>query len=316
MSMGPASARVLVVGSLNMDLVVRTPRLPAVGETVIGGRLERIPGGKGANQAVAAARLGARVALVGRVGADGFGDDLLAAAAASGVDLSHVVRDRERATGVAAILVEEGSGQNQIVVLPGANEAVAAADVEAAESLVAEAGCVVAQLEVPLVAVETLAGLARRHRVPFVLNPAPACPLPDSLLSLVDVLTPNEAEAERLSGIPVRDAADAERAAAHLRRRGARRVVVTLGARGVLADLGDGPPSHLPAFAVRAVDTVAAGDAFTGGLAVGLAEGMDVRAAVALGMATAAISVTRPGAQPSMPTRAEVEALLRQKERL
>lgn len=305
-----STARVVVVGSLNMDLLFRTDRSPAAGETVIGNRFDRVPGGKGANQAVAAARLGAAVSMVGRVGDDSLGGELVQSLTASGVDAAHVQSDPAAATGVAAIVVEEGSGQNRIIVVPGANMRLTEADVAAAGEAIAAAGSVVAPLEVPIPAIRRMAELGRRHGACVIVNPAPARPLPDELLRLIDVITPNETEVEQLTGVAVADLAGASRAAAALVKRGVRRVVITLGARGAFVR-DEEDEFHLPARPVRAIDTVAAGDAFTGALAVALAEGKDLRAATHFAGTVAAISVTRHGAQPSMPHRDEVEAFMR-----
>lgn len=310
-SSGRGAARVVVVGSLNMDLVFRTDRSPVAGETLIGNWFGRVPGGKGANQAVAAARLGAAVSMVGRVGDDSLGDELLQSLAGSGVEARHVQRDPAAATGVAAIVVEEETGQNRIIVVSGANMCLTEADVTAAGEAIATAGSVIAPLEVPLPAIQRMAELGRRHGACVIVNPAPARFLPDDLLRLIDVITPNETEVEQLTGVAAADLAGASRAAAALAGRGVRRVVITLGARG--AFVRDGEDEFcLPAQPVRAVDTVAAGDAFTGALAVALAEGKDLRAAAEFAGAAAAISVTRHGAQPSMPCRDEVEAFLRE----
>lgn len=302
------TARVTVVGSLNMDLVARTPRLPRPGETIIGSDFHTVPGGKGANQAVAAARLGAQVSMVGRVGNDVFAETLLDNLAAVGVDHTFATRDAEAATGVALIVVDD-AGQNSIVVASGANMRLSPADVDAAEAAIADADVLLLQLEIPLDTVIRAAEVAHAHRVMVVLNPAPARQLPETLLSLVDVLVPNESEAALLTGLPVGDQAEAEAAARALWESGAGTVILTLGERGaLLAQSGD--IVLFPAFDVTPVDTTAAGDAFVGGFAVALAEGRLLAEAVRWGNAAGALATTKLGAQPSLPTRQALETLL------
>jgi ribokinase len=298
--------RVVVVGSSNTDMVLRVPRIPRPGETVIGRDFAMAGGGKGANQAVAAARAGGRVTFVARVGDDVFGERALAGFAADGIDTRFVLRTPGAASGVALIDVDD-RGENSISVASGANAFLAVADVERAAPAIAEAEVVLVQLESPLETVVAAVRTAAKTGVPVVLNPAPARPLDDDLLRGVTVLTPNEHEAGLLTGIVVRDAASARDAAARLRARGAGTVVVTLGARGVFA-LSDGFEGHVPAFKVDPVDTTAAGDVFNGALAVALGEKRPLGDALRFAQAAAAISVTRPGAQPSAPTRAEIEA--------
>ena len=251
------SKPILVVGSLNMDLVVSVPRHPRPGETLLGGAFHTFPGGKGANQAVAAARLGKPVRMIGRVGADEFGDALLATLQNDGVDTRCVQQDAQAASGVALITVS-ADGQNTIVVAAGANGRLSAQDVTAAEAAFIDAGAVVLQLEIPLPAVEAAARLGRKHGAAVVLNPAPAQPLSDELLALADYLVPNQTELELLSGQP-----DLERGMRALMERGVRNLVVTLGERGARW-VSPAGTLDAPAFAVRAVDTVAAGDAFVG----------------------------------------------------
>jgi len=302
------SARVTVAGSLNMDLVVRAPRIPEPGETIIGGEFRTVPGGKGANQAVAAARLGAQVAMVGRVGGDAFGGLLLENLAAAGVDPAFVTRDPQAATGVALIEVDD-AGQNSIVVVSGANMRLAPADVEAAAAAIGVADVLLLQLESPLETVTRAAQVARAQGVTVILNPAPARPVPDGLLGLVDVLIPNESETALLTGLPVGDQEQAQAAAAALRRMGVATVILTLGERGALLAY-EGGAELFPAFDVTPVDTTAAGDAFVGGLAVALAEGRPLQEAVRWGNAAGALATTRLGAQPSLPTRQALEKML------
>lgn len=299
--------RVCVVGSLNMDLVVKVPHLPQVGETVTGGVFSTFPGGKGANQAVCAARLGVRVAMVGRVGADPFGAQLVSALRRAGVEVTTVRTDPESPTGVAAIAVDE-QGQNLIVVAPGANARLLPDDVD--EGLVARSQVLLLQLEIPMVTVLHAARVARRHGAWVCLDPAPAAPAPEELYRLVDVLNPNEVEAAALTGIPIRTLDDAHRAARTLLDRGVRHVVVKLGERGSYY-LSCEEAGHVPALPVQAVDTTAAGDAFAAALGVALGEGRPLREAVRFASCAAALKVKRMGAQ-SMPSREEVEAVLRQ----
>lgn len=288
---------IVVAGSINMDLVGRVPRIPGPGETLLGSTFSVEPGGKGANQAVGAARLGAPVAMVGRVGDDDFGRRLRDGLAADGIDVAGVATDPLAATGVALITVADDA-ENSIVVLPGANASVSAAAV--ADVLLDAATVVLLQLEVPLETVVAIAVRARARGVKVVLNPAPAQPLPDELLASVDWLTPNESEATALTGAP-----DPVDAAAALRARGVGDVVVTLGSQGI-CHVGGAGVTRMPAVATTAVDTVGAGDAFNAGLAVGLHEGRSPADALSLAMAAAGVQVSRPGAQRAMPRRDEL----------
>jgi len=295
---------------LNMDLVVRAPHIPQPGETVIGGDFLTLPGGKGANQAVAAARLGADVSMIGRVGCDAFGDALLRNLEADGANHTLTVRDPDAPTGVALIVVED-SGQNSIVVASGANARLSPADVEAAEEEIASANVLLLQLESPLDTVMRAAEVAQQHDVTVVLNPAPARPLPQSLLSLVDVLTPNESETALLTGLPVGTLDQAKTAADSLKRMGVETVILTLGARGALL-ASDEETRVFPTFEVTPIDTTAAGDAFMGGFAVALGEGLPLAEAVRWGNAAGALAATKMGAQPSLPVRADLERMLRE----
>ncbi len=302
-------AKITVVGSLNMDLVVRSPRIPMPGETLLGRGFVTLPGGKGANQAVAAARLGGEVTMIGRLGTDGFADSLRTSLGADGVDHSQVIPTPEEPTGVALITVDD-AGRNTIIVASGANWQVTPADVDAAEAAITGADVLLLQLELPLESVMRAAQIAKAHGVRVVLNPAPARPLPPELLALVDILIPNEPETALLSGLPVEDEAQAHAAAARLLELGVGAVILTLGSRGALLTTAEG--SHLvPAFPVTPVDTTAAGDAFLGGLAVALGEGKSLIEAMRWGNATGGLSTTRFGAQPSLPRRSDVEKMLR-----
>ncbi|MCC7362603.1 MAG: ribokinase [Anaerolineales bacterium] len=295
---------IVVIGSSNTDLIVRASRLPAAGETVLGGDLATAAGGKGANQAVAAVRLGAPVSFVACLGPDMFGQQAAAALAAEGLDLTYLVRDPAAPSGVALIVVDD-AGQNLIAVAPGANSRLTPAAVAAAQPALAAARVLLLQLEIPLDTVLAAARAGRAAGLTVSLNPAPAQPLPAELYPLLDFLTPNEHEAQTLTGL-----ADPAAAADALLARGVRAVIVTLGAQGVLVATRPGAPERLPAFQVQAVDTTAAGDAFNGGLAVALARGDELPDAVRYAQAVGALAVTRAGAQPSLPTAAEVSAFL------
>ena len=302
-------SQILVVGSSNTDMIVRLARIPGPGETVIGGKFSTAPGGKGANQAVGAARAGGQVTFVGRIGIDGLGEAALANLRADGIDVAHVVRDRAAPSGVALIFVG-GAGENSIAVASGANDRLTPADVRRAKAAFRRTDILLVQLETPLAAVAAAVDLATKAGAQVILNPAPARPLPPGLLRKVSILTPNEHEAELLTGIKVTDGASASQAANHLLRLGVGTVILTLGARGAfIADGGAG--AWLPAFKVKAVDTTAAGDIFNGALAVALAEGRALSAAVDFAQAAAALSVMRLGAQPSAPRRREIDRLVR-----
>ena len=302
------SAKVTVIGSLNIDLVTNA-KIPLPGETVIGGDLHTVPGGKGANQAVAAARLGADVIMVGRVGNDVFAQQLLDNLTKFHVNHDHVIQDPGAASGVALIVVDS-AGENSIVVAPGANSLLTPADVEAAEGAIESADLILLQLEIPLETVHSAAQLAHKHGTKVILNPAPAQPLPEELLARVDVLIPNEIETALLSGMPANNQAEIGAAAAKLRQMGVGIVILTLGDRGALL-ANEAGTLHFPPFVPPSVvDTTAAGDAFVGGLATALAEGKSVAEAVPWGNASGSLAVTRLGAQPSLPSREEVEVLL------
>jgi ribokinase len=297
-----------VIGSANVDYTMALPRLPRAGETVLDGQLLVNLGGKGANQAVAARRLGAEVRLLGCVGADAAGQQIRGQLGALGIGLTGLCECPAAATGTALILVD-ADGRNQIGVASGANHRLAVEMLEPHEGSIAWADVVVCQLETPLPAVEWALGRARARGVTTILNPAPAQPLPDRLLAAVDYLTPNAGEASALGSLAVDDLESARAAAARLLERGVGAVIVTLGERGALAF--DGMRAmHVPAFPVAAVDTTAAGDAFTGALAVELARST-LEEAIRLAAAAAALTCTRHGAQDALPDRAEVEAFLR-----
>ena len=300
---------IVVFGSINIDLVVRTPRLPAPGETLTGHTFFTAPGGKGANQAVACARLGAPTRMVGRVGDDLFGEQLRASLRSFGVQDDGVLTT-PGPSGVALIAVDD-LAENTIVIVPGANGSVSIADIPRLEAVLDGARILLVQLEVPIETVVAAARAAHTRGVTVILDPAPALPLPDELYALADIITPNEHEAATLTGIAVHDDRGAIAAARALIARGARRVALKLGARGALTADAEGEQFWSP-FTVTPVDTVAAGDAFNGGLAVALSEGRSFNEAIRWGLAAGALSVTRHGAQPSMPERNEVLTLLAQ----
>jgi ribokinase len=304
--------RVLVIGSANMDFTVTVPRLPTEGETVTGGTFYVSHGGKGANQAVAARRLGGEVRFVGCVGEDAQGDQVAQQMTAEGIPAANLIRTGGT-TGVALIMVD-AEGRNQIAVASGANFQLLPDLARIHASLMTWAKVLLLQLEIPISTVQWALATARGHGVLSILNPAPAQALPDTLLSLVDCLTPNAAEAHMLTGVPVDGPGAAAQAAQHLLARGVRRVIVTLGSQGVL--YCDGKSAlHFPPFPVEAVDTTGAGDAFNGALAVGLAAGGTWEEALPLANAAAALTCTRRGAQTSFPSRADVEAFMRQLKR-
>ena len=295
---------IVVLGSVNIDLMLQCAQLPQPGQTLVGRDFRCEPGGKGANQAVAVARLGAQVVFVGCVGDDAFGASSAAGLRAEGVDLTHLSVITGCATGVAMIAVED-SGQNHIVLGPGANAALSVAQVDAAALHIESAALLICQLESPLAAVQRAIAIAHAAKVPVWLNPAPAQPLPEALLRQIDLLIPNEGEAALLSGLPVSGRTGAAQAAAQLRVAGCGTVLVTLGGDGVLRVDAHGTQHH-PAHAVAAVDTTGAGDTFIGALAAATAEGQPFDAAIAFAQRAAAFSVQRRGAQAAMPRRADL----------
>lgn len=296
-------AKILVVGSINMDLVVRVPHSPKPGETVLGGDFETFPGGKGANQAVAAARMGGEVTMVGRVGNDDFGNTLIQGLVEDKIKTTHVIKDSKARTGVAMISVA-ADGENMIVVASGANANVSVEDVGNTRTLMRETDLLLIQLECPLDTVTAAIELAKAYGVPVVLNPAPAQPLPKSLLKNVDYLTPNQNELLILTGeVNLNDGIE------KIEKWGLKNLIITLGANGARL-ISEGIDQHIPAHEITAVDTTAAGDAFNGALAVAIAEGKPLLEAVSYGMAAGALASTKRGAQPSLPTRDAVENLL------
>jgi ribokinase len=300
---------ITVVGSFNMDLFIEVPRFPAPGEAIHGKNFRVAPGGKGANQAYAVARLGTKAAMIGAVGQDQFGEAMLANLEKAGVDISGVVRRSDFASGTAMIVLD-AKGENQIVVANGANNTLTAADVSRQAKLFLKSKAAIAQLETSMEATEAALRLAREAGVLTVLNPAPFTPVTDQLLSLCDWIIPNDGEASQLGGVAVSDAASAERVARSIRARsGCPNVLITLGPSGVWLDA---PPvkAHVPGFKVQAVDTVGAGDTFIAAFVARLTEGANAVEAARFACAAAAIAVGRRGAQASVPAREEVNAFL------
>jgi ribokinase len=303
-----ANHRVTIMGSYVADVAFRIDRLPTWGETRMGQAFQLGPGGKGSNQAVAAARAGANVSFISKLGPDPFGEIARTLYSEEGIDTQYVFSS-PNPTGAAAILIDAARGENAIIVVPGACFELTPAEVDQATALIASSSIFVAQLELPLLTVEHGLRLAHTQRVPTIFNPAPAATLPHSIYPLCDYLTPNETEATSLTGIPVTDLASAEDAASSLLTLGVRNVVLTLGAQGALIKTPT-LTRHIPAVdAGPIVETTGAGDAFNGGLAAALAEGMNLIEATQFACAVAGISVTRPGTAPSMPHRHEIDAM-------
>jgi ribokinase len=299
---------IVVFGSINMDLVARTHRLPIPGETLTGSSFQTFPGGKGANQAVACARLGAETTMVGRVGGDVFGKKLKDELAKVGVNHQNVVVDPDTSSGVALIAVED-SAENFIIVIPGANGQIENQDLQRLEQVLTRSKVLLLQLEIPVEMVVAAARLAKEKNLMVVLDPAPAQTLPKEIYPLLDIVTPNETETEMLVGFPIRTKEDASRAAQILKARGVQNVIIKMGSRGSYA-LIDGQEKFFNPFQVTPVDTVAAGDAFNGALAAALGENRPIEEAIRWGMAGGALSVTKQGAQPSMPERNELLTLI------
>ncbi|WP_136063372.1 ribokinase [Pontiella sulfatireligans] len=299
-------SKIVVVGSSNTDMVIKSEHLPAPGETILGGEFFMNPGGKGANQAVAAARLGGDVVFVAKVGDDIFGQEAVQGFREAGINTDYIATDPEQPSGVATIMVDN-QGENCIAVASGANNALRPEDVDNAMEQIEGADVLLMQLETPIETVEYAAKLGHDKGKTVILNPAPAQVLSDELLARLDVITPNETEAEILTGTQVETLEDAQKAAQVLRERDVGTVIITLGAQGAFV-LSDSFSGLVPVRKVNVVDTTAAGDTFNGALAVGMARGMDIEAAVAYANKAAAVSVTRMGAQASAPSLDEVEA--------
>lgn len=299
---------ITVVGSSNTDFSVKVDRLPKRGQTVLGSDFMIAAGGKGANQAVQIAKLGVQVAFVARIGRDYFGDKSIENFRSVGINTRYITRDREHPSGAAIIFVDKG-GSNQIAVAPGSNRFLSVGDIKRASNVIKRSEVLLLQLEVPLDAVKNAIEIAKKANAKIILNPAPFKKLDNALLSKVDFLVPNETEAEGLTGLKVKDINSAVRAGRILLKKGIKFVIITLGSLGCVLIDEDGA-EHLPAPKVKAVDTTAAGDSFCGALAVAISEGKDLIKAARFANHCAAISVTRLGAQPSLPTRKEVIAFL------
>jgi ribokinase len=304
---------ITIMGIFVADVAFRTPALPVWGQTILGLDFKLGPGGKGSNQTVAAARLGGDVAFVCKIGDDAFGSMAKKMYATENVDTRFLVCSSEHATGAAAIIVDNATGNNAIIVTPGAANALTTAEIDAAREQIRKSAVFMTQLELPLPTVQYGLQLSRELGIQTILNPAPACALSDSLLQLCNFLTPNESEAEELTGQRIVSLEDAEKAIDILLARGVETVILTLGPRGALIK-NKHLLEHVPAFeAGTVVDTTGAGDAFNGGFAIALSEGQSIVEAVRFGCSVAGISVTRHGTAPSMPTRAELDALLAEK---
>ncbi len=299
---------IVVVGSSNTDMIIKMPRIPKPGETILGGKFNTAAGGKGANQAVAAARAGGDVTLVARVGNDMFGTQAKEGFKKDKINVDHVLTDTEEPSGVALIFVDD-KGENSIAVASGANAQLSVKDVENAQDAILSADVLLMQLETPIETIRTAAGIAQDRGVKIILNPAPAQLLDNELLSMLDILTPNETEAELLTGIKVNDIESAKKAGKILLDKGLNIVIITLGSQGALL-VTDEETELISGFKVDAMDTTAAGDTFNGALAVGLAEVKELKDAIRFANAAAAISVTKIGAQPSVPSRNVIEKML------
>lgn len=300
-------SKITVIGSLNMDLVVTTPRVPAMGETILGSGFMIAPGGKGANQAVAAARLGGDVTMIGCVGGDIFGRKLIENLELNGVNTKNVKTLQDHSTGVAMIVVKDGN--NCIIVDPGANRKLKPKDIDNLEDLIKESFIVVIQLEIPLNTVERAVEIAKKHNVQVILNPAPAVKLNDELFSKIDFFTPNESECEIITGMPVKSIEDAKAAVAYLNGKGIKTVVVTLGGDGVVYNRNS-EVIYKPVPDVEVVDTTAAGDSFSGALALSLAKGEDIDSAIDFANIVGTLTVTKKGAQTSLPDMEDVKKFM------
>lgn len=301
-------AKIVVIGSSNTDMIVKVPRIPQPGETILGGTFIQAAGGKGANQAVAAARSGGAVTFIANVGKDNLGQQAIEGFEKDGINTQYIFKDEEALSGVALIFVAD-DGENSIAVASGANATLTPKKIREVESGIKAADTLLMQLETPLDTISAAAHIAKQAGVKVILNPAPAQALPDELLANVDILTPNESEAELLTGISVTDIESAKAAATKLLGKGINTVIITLGANGALV-ANEIMQKHIPGYKVKALDTTAAGDTFNGVLAVGLSEGKGMEAAIRYAHAAAALSVTQMGAQPSIPSREMIAAFL------
>lgn len=301
---------ILVIGSFMMDLVVRTPRTPENGETIIGESFSRFPGGKGANQAVSAARLGGEVTMVGKLGVDLFGEEALKTLQKENVNTQYILRDHEHATGIGSVTLEK-NGNNRIIVVPGANLAYKIEELNDIKELIRDSEVLVVQLEMDLEMITQAISYAYEYRVPVILNPAPAQKLSDEMLKKVTYLTPNETETELITGIKITTKEDAVKAGKVLLEKGVKNIIITMGEKGALIVNQEGS-FHVPGFPVKPQDTVAAGDAFNGALAIGISNGEPIIEVVKRANAVGALTVTREGAIPSLPYLKDVEEFMRQ----
>lgn len=297
--------KIVVIGSSNTDMVIKSDRLPKPGETILGGNFLMNHGGKGANQAVAAARLGGNVTFVCKIGNDIFGNETMEMFHKEKIDTTYVGITTTEPSGIALINVDK-KGENCIVVASGANSTLSVEDIQKAEPAIKRASIVIMQLETPIESVTYAARMAKKDGITVLLNPAPAQPLPDELLANVDIIIPNVTEAEIISGMCITDEESAKEAIRHISAKGIKTVIITMGARGALA-YENNEFIHIPAFKVEAVDTTAAGDTFCGGLCVALSEGKSLKEAIIFASKASSISVTRMGAQGSIPLREEIE---------
>ena len=300
--------KVTVVGSFMYDLVATASRRPKTGETLIGDSFGMFLGGKGANQAIAASRAGASVTMVGRLGNDLFGDQFLEKFSEEGIKTDFVIQDTENGTGVGMPLID-ASGDNSIVIIPQANMALTVENIDKAESVIADSDVLILQCEVPMEANKRAAEIANKNDTLVILNPAPARKIPDTLLSLVDIITPNESEAEILTDMPTETNSQAMEAAHHLLSKGVETVILTLGSRGSLL-LTEKMEKRIPAYLVDVIDTTAAGDAFCGALAAILSNGSIIEEAIKIANAAGALAVTKLGAEPSLPTKKDIDQLI------
>lgn len=298
-------SRIVIIGSTNMDMVVKAPHIPAPGETVLGGAFLMNPGGKGANQAVAVARLGGKANFISKIGTDIFGKQSLQLLEEEGIDTTGLLSDNDNPSGIALITVDQ-SGENSIVVASGANAHLTAGDVESSLKNFPEAEIFLLQLEIPMETVKFAAQYASSHGIRFILNPAPANSLVAGLFKMIDIITPNAKEAEMLTGITITDNDSARKAAESLHEQGVKNVVITMGKSGAVL-LEEGKFYTIPAPSVEAVDTTAAGDVFNGALSVAIAEGKDLEQAVRFACQAASVTVTKMGAQSSIPYRNELK---------
>ena len=300
--------KIVVIGSSNTDMIIKMSRIPKPGETILGGKFNTAAGGKGANQAVAAARAGGEVTFVARVGNDMFGKQAINGFINDGINVKNVFTDEQQPSGVAMIFVDD-NGENSIAVASGANANLSVEDVKNARDEILSAQVVLMQLETPIETIRSAAKIAKEKDIKVILNPAPAQKLDDELLSLIDVLTPNETEAELLTGVKVTDIESAKKAGLALLEKGLETVIITLGCQGALL-VTKNEVELVNGFKVKAEDTTAAGDTFNGALAVGVAKGKGIKEAINFANAAGALSVTKLGAQPSAPAREEIDSFL------